>query len=258
MAIELIETDREFSDENVNELEEFLSKIPYSHLKALRTIERLPIIMHKNNSSYADSSPDGMGEQTRLSDDFYNFSKKGREFIFLHEMGHNYFDFRDENEGERSRLKWIGFRNKKEISHLLRIQWVDFGWNLNPIGWKNVKETDPLNEAHKDKYTYTLMYPNPNFCMGEWMHSKEGRIEKDMFQLGFRYDLALYSPKEEMADAYALFVMDRNKFSGLAEKDSIVKAKYDFIARCFKDGTKKEKINLKKRDKMDFRNVYNK
>lgn len=231
--INLIESGRKFSEENINELKGFLSKIPHSHLEALKQIERVPVL----NNAYADSNPLGIGEEIRLSDSFYSLIPKEREFVFIHEMGHDYFDFKDFYEGNRAVLRF-GACRKEDISHLLRVQWMELGWKLNPENWEKVKKEYPADEVNRDKYTYMVKYGNPNHEMGEWKCSTEGKIFRDLSQFGFAYNELYYSPKEEMADAYALFAINKKKFLKFSRTNEIVGKKYNFIERCFEDNSK--------------------
>ncbi len=233
MDIKLVESDRCFSEEDVGELERFLSRLPYSHLQSFNRIQRVGSL----GGALADSSPWGCGEEIRLPDDFYDLDPTEREFTILHEIGHNYFDFIDENEGDRSMLKW-GPCRREDVGHLLRVQWMDLGlWELDPENWEKVKALNPTNGANRDKYTYMVAWKNPNREMGEWVCPVETRIPKNSFQHGFRYNKPFYSPKEEMADAYALFVLDREHFLRSAEANGVIKAKYEFIQRHFKDNS---------------------
>jgi hypothetical protein len=227
MTIRLIESGRRFSDEDVDELKRFLSQLPPSHLYSLDHIERVHY-----TQGLANSSPFGGGEEIRLPSTFYHLDKEEREFVFLHEMGHNYFDFRDYTEGDISMLKY-GKCRKQDVSHLLRVQWMELGWELNPENWERVKAICPENEANRDKYTYMVMYKNPNHELVEWTCLPEARIPKNSVQYAFRYDKPFYSPKEEMADAYALFVLNRNHFLKASKTSDLIKAKYDFMSKCF-------------------------
>ena len=243
MEIELIESEEIFSKEDIKELEGFLSKLPSSHLQCLNRIERVASL----EGALADSSPWGNGEEIRLPNDFYRLNPKERICVFLHEMGHHYFDFKDEYEGSISCLKW-GACEKKDVSHLLRVKWMDLGlWELEPKNWEKVKALFPGNGANRDKYTYIVKYKNPNYEMGEWKCPIEARIPKNSFH-EFRYCGRGYSPKEEMADAYALFVLEKEHFKKSAERNKIIKDKYEFIKRHFSDDSKVEftkKYNLK-------------
>ncbi len=234
MNIKLVESSRKFSEENIQELERFLSRLPYPHLQSLNHVERVVSLGGK----LAVSSPEGCGEEITLSDGFYDLDPAEREYAFLHEMGHNYFDFIDENEGDRSFLKW-GPCEKEDVAHLLRVQWIDLGlWGLDLENWEKVKALNPGSSANRDKYTYIVMYKNPNYRMGEWVCPLEARIPKNSFQYGFRYDQPFYSPKEEMGDAYALFVLERDHFLISAEASNVIKAKYKFIQKHFTDNSR--------------------
>lgn len=233
MVIQLIESGRTFSEENISELKRLLSKVPCSHLDSLEHIERVAY-----SRGLADSSPFGSGGEIRLPSVFYHLDEKERGFTFLHELGHNYFDFRDWVEGDRAMLRF-GHCRRQDVSHLLRVQWMELGWELNPENWEKVKAEDPENGANKDKYTYVVKYGDPNKAMGEWTCMPEARIPKDSFQDAFRYNKPFYSPKEEMADAYALFILERSHFLKAARKSKLTKAKYDFIKKCFMDNSKK-------------------
>jgi len=227
MKIKLIESEKEFSRENLTELERLLSKLPPSHLLALSRIERVISL----NGIIADSSPWGSGGEIRLTNDFYQLTPKEREFVFLHEMGHNYFDFKDEKEGDLSFLKF-GPCRKEDVAHLLRIQWMELGlWELEPNNWEKVKAISPGNLANRDKYTYMVMYKDPNFGLGEWTCPINDRISWTPIPLAFRYDWPGYSPKEEMADAYALFVLDPITFKTANNKGT--NTKYEFIQKLF-------------------------
>lgn len=232
MAIQLIESGRTFSEENISELKRFLSKVPYLHLSSLDHIERVAYSM-----GLADSSPFGSGGEIKLPSVFYHLDKKERGFTFLHEIGHNYFDYRDWVEGDRAMLRF-GDCKKEDVSHLLRVQWMELGWELVPENWEKVKTLYPENGANRDKYTYIVKYSDPNHAMGEWTCALEARIQKNSFQYAFRYNKPFYSPKEEMADAYALFALERQHFLKAAKKSKLVRAKYDFIKRCFADNSK--------------------
>ncbi len=240
MAIQLIESGRRFSEIEVNELKRFLSKLPSSHLDSVKKVEKVSSL----GEALADSSPFGGGEEIRLPDNFYRLKKEEREFVFLHEMGHNYFDFKDYWEGDMSMIK-LGLCRRQDVSHLLRVKWMELGWELKPKNWERVKALCPENRANRDKYTYIVMYKNPNYMMGEWTCPQEARIPKNSSQYAFRYKEPFYSPKEEMADAYALFALERKHFLKAAETNELIKAKYNFIQRCFIDKPKKP-IILKK------------
>ena len=228
MLIRLIESEGKFSETDINELKVFLSKLPSSHLSSLSLIKRVASL----GGALADSSPWGGGGEIRLPNCLYRLNKADRKFVFLHEMGHNYFDFRDENEGDRHTVKF-GPCKKQDVSHLLRVQWMELGlWELNPENFEKVKALDPENRANRDKYTYITMYKNPNKGIGEWTCSQKARIPQNSFKLGFGYD-DFYSPKEEMADAYALFVLGKDYFLESAKRNKIIKAKFDFIQKCF-------------------------
>jgi len=243
MKIQLIESEEIFSKENIKELEEFLSKLPSSHLQCLKRIERIASLGEK----LADASPWGAGEEIRLPNDFYSLNQKEREETFLHEMGHNYFDFKDENEGDLSYLK-RGACEKKDVSHLSRVKWMILGlWELDPKNWEKVKAIDPENTANRDKYTYIVKYKDPNYGMGEWKCPTEARIPKNSFPYAFKYGGRGYSPKEEMADAYALFVLEKEHFKKSAERNKIIKDKYGFIKRHFSDNSKEDKIEFIKK-----------
>ena len=152
-------------------------------------------------------------------------------------MGHNYFDFIDDCK-DRSVLKW-GPCKKENVDSLLRVQWMELGlWELDPKNWEKVKALDPSNDANRDKYTYVVMYKDPNHGMGEWKCPISARIPKNSFKYGLRYDKPFYSPKEEMADAYALFVLENDHFLKFTEKNDVVKAKYEFIQKQFIDTSK--------------------
>lgn len=230
--IRLLETNRAFLDREIVELKTFLLKVPYSHLETLRDIEKIPY-----SRGLADSSPFGSGGKIRLPSCFFHLDKEQREFTFLHEMGHTYFDFKDFYEGKRARLRF-GACKKEDVAHLLRVQWMELGWELNPENWEIVKREYPADEVNRDKYIYMVKYGNPNHEMGEWKCSTESKISKDLSQFGFAYNELYYSPKEEMADAYALFIMDRKKFKNQIKKGKIIKAKYEFIEKCFEDDSK--------------------
>ncbi|MCX6747232.1 MAG: hypothetical protein NTU63_03830 [Candidatus Pacearchaeota archaeon] len=233
MQIRLVESGRKFSQANKDELTEFLLKLPSSHLDSIKTIERIKTL----GGALADSSSFGDGGEIRLPNFFYELSKTEREFVFLHEMGHNYFDFRDENEGDMHQILKTTPCERENVSHLLRIQWMELGlWELNAENFEKVKALDPENRANRDKYTYAVMYKDPNYKMGEWTCSEEAKIPQDSFKLGFNYN-DFYSPKEEMADAYALFVLERDYFLEFVEKSKLIKAKFDFIQKCFIDNT---------------------
>lgn len=230
--INIVESGRKFSEGNINELKRFLSKIPHSHLEALNQIERIPVL----DNAYADSSPWGIGEDIRLSDSFYSLTPKEREFAFIHEMGHDYFDFRDEKNG-KSMLKWR-ICKKEEVAHLFGVQWMELGeWELDSEIWGMVKSIFQTNMAHKNKYTYMVKYKNPNLYRGEWKCTDEGKILWKFQDLAFRYNQSSYSPKEEMADCYAFFALEREKFSKLSEENEMIKAKYNFMGKFF-DGSK--------------------
>jgi hypothetical protein len=178
------------------------------------------------------------GAEIRLPDEFYNITSVEREYVFLHEMGHNYFEFVDENEGNRSIVK-KGPCKKEDVSHLLKVQWMELGlWELDLEKWEKIKTLNPENKANQDKYTYMVMYKNPNYKMGEWKCSLEARILQNSFHYGFKYDKPFYSPKEEMADAYALFILEKYHFLECAEENEVIKAKYEFIQNHFKDDSK--------------------
>ena len=151
--IRIIESDRAFSNGDLEEIERALLKVPYSHLEALDTIER-----KANLGSIADSSPWGDGGQLRLSDEFYRLTEKERPFALLHEMGHNYFDYKDATEGDMFSLKF-GPCSKEDVQGLLRVQWMQIGeWDLDPEKWSQIVEGFPENLAHGNIYTYTVMY----------------------------------------------------------------------------------------------------
>ncbi len=233
MDIKLVESGKRFSDEEVRELEQFLLRLPASHLRSLEQIERVGSF----GRAFADSSPWGCGQEIRLFDGFYALDPAQREYVFLHEMGHTYFDFIDETEGDRSMLK-LGPCTREDVAHLLRVQWMELGlWELDPENWEKVKALNPANSANRDKYTYMVMYKNPNHEMGEWVCPVETRIPKRLSDYSFRYDTPVYSPKEEMADAYALYVLDREHFLRATEANKAIKARYDFTQRHFNDAS---------------------
>ncbi len=234
MNIKLVEFNMMFSEENIHELERFLSKLPYSHLKSLDCIEKVFSL----NGAIAGSSPFGCGGEIRLTDKFYyELDSTEREFVFLHEIGHNYYDFTDENEGNRSSLK-LGPCKKEDVSNLLRVQWMDLGlWELDPLTWRKINSKHPDYKASRDKYTFMAMCSNPNCELGEWVCPKNARIPKNPNCQGLKYDKSFYSPKEEMADAYALFLLDKDHFLRSAETNDVVKAKYEFTKRHFKNNS---------------------
>jgi len=232
MAIRLVESGREFSDGDIDEIKGFLSKLPYSHVDKLYRIERLPIII----GDYANV-PHNLGGEMGIADDFYHLNKEEREFIFIHEMGHNFFNSKDENEGKYSS---IGLPCKREdIEHLSMIQWMELGnWELDPRIWKTIEKIS----GKKDKYNHLMEKGKNDHEIGEWKCPTESRILENLFDLAFRYDKYFYSPKEEMADAYALFAADKNLFKKYAEKNENIKAKYNFISKFFEENSKGEII----------------
>jgi len=230
--ISLIECEARFSEEDMQEIKGFLSKLPDSHLKSLNHIERFRRLNSPNNVP-ARSNPNGCGEEIELSDIFYDLTPEQRAFVFLHEMGHNYFAFKDYWEGNIPKLK-EGPCRKQDVSHLLKVRWMELGWELNQ-NFKLVRAMDPKNKANRDKYTYMVLYKNPNRHVGEWQCSPKSQIPKNSFKSAFRYGNLGYSPNEELADAYALFVLEREHFLKGTEQSETVKAKYDLIQEQFKE-----------------------
>lgn len=233
MAIQLAEcANREFSERDIVELQEFLSKVPPSHLDSTNMITRIGYLYR---GALADASRGGKWGEIRLSDGFYDLDLQEREFTLIHEIGHNYFDFRDYVEGNREAFKHRFF-GKELVSHLLRIQWIDLGWELDPKNWAELKWAKPMDDlVGRDKYTYATIFDNPNQDMSEWTCSPQARIPKNLSQYAFRYEGREYSPIEEMADAYALFVLEGEHFLEATKRSSLVQAKYDFIRKCFAD-----------------------
>jgi hypothetical protein len=232
MAIQLAEVDRDFSNRDINELEEFLSKVPPSHLDSTGMVTRKGLLP---NNELAIACFSSQGGEIKLSDRFYSLDVQEREFTLIHEVGHNYFDFRDYWEGNIPALE-CGPCRKEDVSHLLRIQWIELGWELNHKNWKKVKALYPPDSAAvRDKYAYTVMCWNPNHEQGEWTCLPQARIPRDSVQNAFTYRHLSYSPIEEMADAYALFASEEEHFFNAAKTSDLVKAKYDFIKKCFAD-----------------------
>jgi hypothetical protein len=217
------------------ELKNFLSQLPASHLENLDHIER---VVSLGPGVLASSSPWGAGEEIRLTDEFYSLKPEERNHVFLHEMGHNYYDFKDEKEGKRSILKW-GPCKRKNVASLLRVQWMELGlWELEPENWEKIKALTPRNEANRDKYTYMVMYKNPNAGMSEWICPQDAVIKINFLELAFRYSQPNYSPKEEMADTYSLFHLRKDLFQEAAKTSEVIQAKYNFTKKQFEDNSK--------------------
>lgn len=242
MDIKLIESERQFSEGNIEELERFLSKLPTSHLNFLNHIERVSSL----EDALASFTFTANGGEIRLPDDFYSIDDRQREFIFLHELGHNYFDLKDENEGDRSMLKMRSCE-KENVASLLRVQWMELGlWNLDVEKWNKLKTMFHNNEAYRNKYTYLVAYQDPNFCLGEWKCPASAMIPTNSSKDGFRYNEPFYSPIEEMADAYALFVLERDYFLKYAQSNEVIKAKFNFIEKQFNKNDHSEPIKFLK------------
>lgn len=224
----MISFHKDFTEEQMEEIVVFLSRIPSKHRESLKSILR-----SHSSDVIASASPWGSGEEIVLTDKFYSLSPQDKEFVILHENGHNYFDYLDEVEGDRSMLRF-GRCRKEDVSGLLRVKWMELGWNLDPIKLKKLRDLNPENLAYKDKYTYTAMWKNPNHSVGEWICNDDAKIPSKINSLAFNYDKNNYSPKEEMADAYAFFILDRREFFRVSEKAPIVKQKYDFVRTHFR------------------------
>ncbi|MAG50232.1 hypothetical protein CL621_01165 [archaeon] len=123
---------------------------------------------------------------------------------------------------------------KEDVDHLLRVQWMEIGrWELDQRKLEELRRISPRNQAHKDKYTYVVMYKDPNNHLGEWICPEENRITQNGSQFAFRYNKLFYTPKEEMADAYALFVLAKESFEKQAGKNKVIESKYEFIREQF-------------------------
>lgn len=231
MRLKLIESEKNFSEDEIKDLERLLSKLPASHLQTLDRIERIVGLSEELAISYLR----GAGGEMQLTDEFYNLNEKDRAKTFYHELGHIYFDYLDEIQGNRSVLKQ-GPCNRNNVKHLLRVQWMEIGqWELEPENLKKIKKLKFGNATNFDKYVYMVMYDNPNHRVGEWTCPVHLRIPSNGFMYSFKYGQPFYSPKEEMADAYALFPLDREHFSRCTERNPAIRAKFDFMKEYFID-----------------------
>ncbi|MBW2970672.1 hypothetical protein KY320_00765 [Candidatus Woesearchaeota archaeon] len=236
MNIRLIETYRWLSRKEIEDLERILSRLPARHLESLETIEAVESL---GRGILATASYYGDGKDITLSSAYFELPYGERESTLIHELGHTYYDFLEENMGDKSRtlLVW-GACRKEDVEHLPRVQWMDLGlWDLREDKWEELRLANPNNRAFRDKYTYITMFKHGHLQCGEWVCPAETRIpENDQVTHGFNYDWAHYSPMEEIADAYALFAVGKDYFIECAQGNEVIKAKLAFTQAHFANG----------------------
>lgn len=104
------------------------------------------------------------------------------------------------------------------------------GWRLIPEILENLRELGGL-ESFRDAYSYITKFKDP--CYGGWFCPDKSRISNPEISLSFRYCNDKYSPTEELADAYALFVTNNDHFEEIARNNSLVGRKYEFMQKYF-------------------------
>jgi len=222
---------KKFSEEEKEEIERALSKVPEAHLESTEFIQKISSL-GEHVAAIANYSIFDGGEVV-ISAEFYKLNEKEREFTLLHEIGHNYFSYFDEKIGNRFDVRF-GPCRKENVDHLLRVQWMEIGeWELDEEKLKEIKWIWPGNDAHKNKYTYTVKCNNPNRKMGEWVCPEENMINKNGSKLSFSYDEPDYSPIEEIADAYVLFILAKEFFEKQTGRNKVIESKYEFIREQF-------------------------
>ncbi|MAG50233.1 hypothetical protein CL621_01170 [archaeon] len=88
----MIKLSKKFLETEKEEIEKTLLKVPEAHLDSSEFIEKMSSL---GEYVIANASPWGKGGDLNLSNEFYELDEKEREFTFLHEIGHNYFDYFD-------------------------------------------------------------------------------------------------------------------------------------------------------------------
>lgn len=240
-----LEDKARYTKEEISELHELLSMLPERHLEALSIIRRSSKI-----NCVAMASGHGVGGDLVLGKSFFELSNRERKFILYHEMGHNYFDYMDDNLGRYT----LGHKlfSIDEARVILRVQWMELGsWELDELKWQEIK---PWFKDYKvpinDKYDYIVRLNDPNNRMGEWIHPIFGRLKSPKYTYAFRYSWEGYSPKEEQADAYALFLLHPDKFQEAARKNPVIQKKFEFMQFQFKDEKRTELEFVSSLDKL--------
>lgn len=228
MDVSFVDEDEQFTRKQLQNLESYLALAP--------SILAPSLIIHRyrsrNDAFFADSLMKGENAHIRIFDKFYTLDDEDQRFVFLHELGHSYFHSHDELDDIRETISRLTDCEKKNVDYLLRAQWMELGeWDLDPIALDQLRMMNPENLMYRDRYTYITATLEASRMCSEWICPEQNKIVQDRYELAFRYSKNLYSPIEEMADAYAFFILDKPCFETNALENEGIMKKYEFIEK---------------------------